>query len=285
MFKVGYEEIPVKKTQDIIECQRQYANYLSNKDGVELYFRGQTNAEWNIEPWCMRGKYKDSIEWVYKFKEESKGTTLFSQIAFYQHYHDDEQGTCFVDFSKDINVALFFACSNEEFREKDGALYIYSYCPHRAEAVETLLLTKLINMTSKEKMSISEFVEYVYGDKNITNKFDNKKDLESFLSTFLNHGYMVVPNEEDYLINLRLKKQQGVFYIPGLECESDEASESRLSSNAGGIIFFPHKYKIPNDLKNGLFLKKLIIDHSIKKEILDMLDRNHDINEKSLFPN
>ena len=45
MFKVGYEEIPVKKTQDIIECQREYANYLSNKDGVELYFRGQTNAE------------------------------------------------------------------------------------------------------------------------------------------------------------------------------------------------------------------------------------------------
>lgn len=108
---------------------------------MRMFYRGQSNYEWQIKPSVSREdvavKEKDLLS-TYKFADNM---TFFEKIAYIQHYYT---GTRFVDFTVNPEVALYFACSENE--DKDGSFYIWSYAPDSPEWYRIIVFEELLNL-------------------------------------------------------------------------------------------------------------------------------------------
>lgn len=93
---------------------------------------------------------------------------------------------------------------------------------------------------------------------------------------------MVMPSEESKDINIRLKKQEGVFFICGLKLKNEITGRMRFRSNAGRNIVISHSVNVPDIFVDKVPLVKLIIDKNCKKEILNELE-GQGISGKTLF--
>lgn len=189
-------------------------------------------------------------------------------IAYIQHYHT---GTRFVDFTTDLDVALYFACS-EKF-EKDAALFVWNYSPHSAEWYTTCIQTELI-LIKEDKITVQDFSERIIKKHPwISNKMTDENfvnsDLNAAIVSFLEHGFVAVPTGISKKNNLRMQRQKGCFVICGVkfEPELDSCLYRRFSSYAGKNEFYPHSVVIPNSLERGNSLVKIIIPKELKWEI------------------
>lgn len=159
-----YQEITVSTIKDIKSIVKKYNKYYNlprNGRGDEndketyaqAFFRGQSNSIWEITPSINRSEKKE-FEILKEF-DVNKHTVLFDLIAYIQHYNT---GTRFIDFTTDLDVALYFACS-ENF-DKDAALFLWCYSPHRATWRTGCIQTELIRM-DKNEMSVQDFSEHI----------------------------------------------------------------------------------------------------------------------------
>lgn len=270
-WNYSYKEIKINSFEQIHEIINDYkkAYKLSDLNGDDsclgVFFRGQNNCEWEITPSVKRSDNKISGIII---EDETK--SLFEIIAYIQHYY---RGTRFIDFTLNPDVAIYFACSGNE--DKNGAFYIYPYSFHKAEWYTSIVLCELIRIKTSEPMSVEDLSYKIWQDyPELAESFETLEDLNGAIMSFLDHGFMALPDDISYANNIRLKRQQGCFYICGVEFVREISSRDRWNSNAGRNIFKPQSAAVPDDLKKGDMLVKLIIPKECKYDILQKLAIN-----------
>lgn len=127
-----YSEIKIQSINEIYQMVESYNKFwnvpcVGGNTETRAFYRGQSDSSWNIEPSILRCNCDEREQYI-KYQPQIRGKTLFEQLAYLQHY---VTGTRMIDFTKDIDVALYFACA--EYPEKDAAVFLYLYNPHRAE--------------------------------------------------------------------------------------------------------------------------------------------------------
>lgn len=276
--KYEYQEIHVDTIEDIDKIIADYnCFYNLPRQGrtandapsvyLQAFFRGQSDQSWEIRASIERTKMQE-YEILADYKQ-MHDMSLFDVIAYIQHY---QTGTRFIDFTTDKDVALYFACSDNE--DKDGALFMWCYAPHKAEWYTACILTELTQIKTDSKMSVQELSEVILGKyPKINDIFKETIDLNTSIVSFLDHGFMAVPSETAKENNLRLKRQSGCFYICGVKFEHPLDGVARISSHAGYNKFYPHSVQVPEGLRKGNALVKIVISKELKKEILKSLEK------------
>ena len=277
-----YNEVKIEKLEDIYKYEQDFNKLYSmpwiGKNTIfQAFFRGQENALWEIQPSIVRNKC-DEYEVYLRHQNKLKGKTVFSQVAYLQHYMT---GTRFIDFTCSLDVALYFACKDS--KDVDGAVFFCCYDAHKSEWYDTIVFTEIMMMKNKGEIKIKDFSKNLIKKyEEINNRFANIDDLSAALVSYLDFGYMVIPNEEDLKNNIRLNRQKGVFFITGVKFKETLTEEQRVSSRAGNNIFLSHSINVPDFLIRGNGLVKCIIPKELKEEILFDLNKKN-INEKHLF--
>ena len=127
--KYDYQEIMVEDISQIYQIANDYNSFYDlprsgrgdpgdERTYLQAFYRGQSDSSWKITPSICRDTSVDESISEY-------GDLLFEVMAYNQHYI---HATRLIDFTMDINVALFFACC--ENIEKDAAIFIWSYSPY-----------------------------------------------------------------------------------------------------------------------------------------------------------
>ena len=286
--KHEYQEIRVNTLEDINEIIADYNSYydlprpgISAIDDPTVYlqtfFRGQSDESWKIRA-SIEGAKEQENEILANFSSMYDGNA-FDLIAYVQHYRT---GTRFIDFTTDKDVALYFACS--ENMDRDGALFMWCYAPHKAEWYTASVLAEVAQIKNDSKMSVQELSELMLKKyPKIKDAFKETIELNTAIVSFLDHGFMAVPPESAKDNNLRLKRQSGCFYVCGVEFVRPLEGMARISSHAGYNMFYPHSVQIPKGLKNGNALVKIVICKELKEEILEYLEKKG-ITKEYLLP-
>lgn len=286
--KYEYQEIHVNSLEDINEIITDYnCFYNLPRQGIsaaddpsvclQTFFRGQSDESWKIRA-SIEGAKEQEYQILTDFGA-MHDESLFDLIAYIQHYRT---GTRFIDFTTDKDVALYFACS--ENMDKDGALYMWCYEPHKAEWYTACVLTELAQIKNDSTMSVQELSEMILRKyPKINDIFEETIDLNTAIVSFLDHGFMAVPPETAKENNLRLKRQNGCFYVCGVKFERPLDGMSRISSHAGYNMFYPHSVQIPEGLRNGNALVKIVICKKLKVKILGYLEKKG-ITKEYLLP-
>lgn len=286
--KYEYQEIRVNTIEDINKIIADYNSFynlprpgISAIDDPSVYlqtfFRGQSDESWKIRA-SIEGAKEQENEILADFGSMHDGNSC-DLIAYIQHYRT---GTRFIDFTTDKDVALYFACS--ENMDKDGALFMWCYSPHKAEWYTASVLAEVAQINSDSKMSVQELSEMILRkNPKIKEAFKETIELNTAIVSFLDHGFMAVPPETAKESNLRLKRQSGCFYVCGVEFEHPLEGMARISSHAGYNMFYPHSVQIPKGLRNGNALVKMVICKELKEEILEYLEKKG-ITKEYLLP-
>ena len=245
----------------------------------QAFFRGQGDAKWDIAPSLLHAQEKMGERKRVQNFIPSTEMTLFDTIAHIQHYQTE---TRFIDFSTNPDVAAYFACSSHQ--NADGAVFIYSYLPHEPQWYTSIVLSELTQLENDDAItvrSLSDLIlkKYPY----FRNRFTQVEDLDMGIVSFLDHGFMVFPNDENLIKNLRMQRQAGCFFICGVRFNAELASCDRWRSYAGSNRFLPHSAVVPDDLINGHGLVKVIVPKEIKSNILQDLAKRG-ISYEYLFP-
>lgn len=281
----NYQEIRVdglNEIYSIIQKYNQFYNlprsvFTDGYNQLQAFYRGQSNSEWDISPSILRSSEKETK--IIQDLKPPHELSLFATISYIQHYHT---GTRFVDFTLDPDIAMYFACAGSE--DKSGALYLYNYVPHEAEWYSALVLAEITQIET-DKFTILELSERILKKyPKLKSRFSTVEELNGAIVSFLEHGFMVMPDDESYGNNLRLKRQKGCFYVCGVKFVSELTSRDHWFSRAGRNEFFTHSAIIPNGLKRGNGLVKVIIPAKLKSEILKYLT-HQGITKEYLFPN
>ena len=155
--KYDYQEIMVEDISQIYQIANDYNSFYDlprsgrgdpgdERTYLQAFYRGQSDSSWKITPSvCRDTSVDESIS--------ESGDLLFEVMAYNQHYI---HATRLIDFTMDINVALFFACC--ENIEKDAAIFIWSYSPYDPKWTRIKIQCELVNV-KKQRISVSEYAE------------------------------------------------------------------------------------------------------------------------------
>lgn len=219
-------------------------------------------------------------EWEELIDYDPNTENLLTYIAECQHYGKQ---TRFVDFSTDINVALFFACNQNN--DKDGSLFICPYVPRKMSWIDSVIISELSLL--KEEISLKDFSE-VLKKKYTTFKSHYKDTVElcTHIVSWLDHGFVVLPDKDEYEkmkeYNKRIYNQKGAFFVCGNRTKKPLDSWSRISSHAGYNVIMPEINDVPDTIQSSRFVTNIKIPSELKSSILDSLNKKG-INEDYLY--
>ena len=207
------EKITISSIDDLYKIEkekREYFNIVDSdpfKDNMTLFFRGQSDYSWELKPSIMR---QESIhEWEELKDYDPNKDNLVAYIAKCQHYG---KKTRFLDFTTDINVALFFACNQDE--NVDGSLFICPYTPRKMSWCDSFVISELSLL--REEITLREF------SNNLLRKYTELKsyykdstELSTYIVSWLDHGFVILPDKDEYgkmkEYNKRIYNQKGSF--------------------------------------------------------------------------
>lgn len=279
------EEIRADKIEDIYLVEENKKNYynISKNNSYEtmtLFFRGQADYNWILEASIKRDKNYSEFDVLKSYN--SNNEDLFAYIARCQHYN---KKTRFLDFSTNIDVALFFACYDEKYNDMDAALFVCPYIPRKIEWCDTIIISELSLL--KTEITVGDFADELFNKySQIKQKFGNTTDLSTTIVSWLDHGFIVLPDNKEYEKleekNTRIVVQQGAFFICGNKTKSSLDSLHRTSSFASNNIILPEIAEIPVTINNSNHVSKIKIPSILKRDIISYLD-NKGISFKKLL--
>ena len=274
-----------------------YNGEYENDNGTTSYIflRGEGNFDWKLTPQLNREEYKEKNESEILLKyNNNKIIDKKKLIAMAQHYGE---ATRTIDFTFDINVALFFACYNEEEWAHDGAIYIFAYAPHKID-YRSAYVFNTIALMNENKISTKELSIKLINDNEYLKLFnDNEKDKKDKIdknnirqldienvyvdySSYLPTGFLTIYNLEDEKENERIKKQKGALFYCGSKfslCKNDSKKKSNIDycneeiKSMGRYAEFynvyPHKFINPQEIFNK-YIIKIRIPKELKEDIL-----------------
>lgn len=116
-----------KKARTIEEYISQLPQ-LDEKCKTNIFYRGQSNIEYNLEPSIFRKETKGREQEVYLkvlsecSNEFDESMTHIDKLSKMQHYGVP---TRLLDVTTNALVALYFACDSEKNKGKDGRVFIF----------------------------------------------------------------------------------------------------------------------------------------------------------------
>lgn len=244
--------------------------------GVRCY-RGQSNKAWSLKPSVMRNLRPDAENRIFSElileapNEFSSDKSMFEKLVRAQHY---SLPTRLLDVSLNPLVGLYFACNEREHHDKDGVVNIFDFLDHRVKFADSDAVSLICNLTrlsdAERKELVSKYKDEVKGGKSEVEEYREMPEmkrltqfvriekpyfLDSVEPSDLFRYFFVYPAKN----NKRVIAQSGAFVAAGL---------LRFSS--------PER-------SAGFGLKKIIIPHDCKDNILDQLDEIN-INSRTMFP-
>lgn len=225
---------------------------IKSKEGV--FYRGQSDIEYNLEPSVFRKNSKNKEDKIYLkvlaecSNEFDTNMTHIDIISKMQHYGVP---TRLLDVTTNALVALYFACEGDENKQKDGCVQIFN--PQKenikqfdSDTISILSSIPRFNESDKQALYLCA-KEHKYNSN--TENFNNegvvkrllhevKKEKPAFENIIkpenLLNNYFLLPKKD----NPRIIKQSGAFIIFGLD-------ENK-------VINSDKKIKIPNHSKETI---------------------------------
>lgn len=259
--------------REIIELRKRL---IIDGRSESLFFRGQSNVEWDIRPSIFRNSlvsFEDKIIQMAITRapfEFNNHTNAFEKLTKLQHYG---LPTRLLDVTMNPLVALYFAClpSNDVSKkdedeestngENDGVVY-YS-CAYD-ETVESLKVQTASMIALKEidkDTTLKKLKEELIGDF-------PEMESKSFIN-IIQGDYFVKSNHN----NDRLIRQSGAFMLSGaitITEDTDELWHSKVQKSVCSV-------------NSEFSQERFVISGGAKEQILDELDFCN-INEATLFP-
>ena len=276
-----YEEIRNQVDSYINDCRKHYPMDLLN-----VYFRGQGKGEndWPLVPKVKR-KGNQISEAESKRQAIDLGlwrsdSSLFENIARMQHYG---LPTRFLDYTTEVDIALFFACSNPAHYDSDGILFVCTYDVRTAQHVDTCLLSELFAL--EQEITARDFSEHLLIKYKELKEIYQPNDLGSNILSWVDHGFMTTPSEAELdrlkIWNRRLFNQHGVFFAFGNKLKDPNLPRSTSSTSIH--IILPEIADTPSIIQHPNFVKRVIISKEAKPDIIKTLAKRG-INQEFLLP-
>lgn len=247
----------------------EYFRMNKSSGNCRLLYRGQSNANLPICPSVFR---KNNLQKEAQIVKELKRVApqdfsmCSSQIECLikmQHYG---LPTRLLDVTLNPLVALYFACSDEDSLDKDGAVYTFSEYVHSHDEILIERNASLSTYSGSSPEDMSRHIEYEPGFLN-PDKTTNK-DLIKRLFGEKYHAVMPPLNNE------RIRRQQGAFLLFGLDLENQINPCQKESFTIDNLR---------NNSEDNYYNGKIIVIREYKKPILKDLDALG-INKAFLFP-
>lgn len=265
-MKIG-DIIRVSSYDEIIKIVEEVNNKYHNEN-YKCFFRGQADESWKLIPGMLRKKCNEKTE-----IDDYNLTDITVRMAAAQHYG---KTTRCLDFSRDYNVALYFATHDDIYNDKDGALYIFYYYSHKPSWFTNYLMYYVATM-NKDEITNWELTKYLLDKKNIIDEFKRtKRKTELFEATtevehYIANGFLVDFENADYDVD-RLMKQKGALYFFGSQFYHDSIkiidNDIRYSN---GITYNINLHELV-DHKLDERTIKIIIPKEIKEEIYNKIN-------------
>lgn len=281
----SYQELK-DKIEDI-KSKLEQSKYTDPKN-EKVYFRGQANKEWNLIPNILRGNCSELKQ--INETNETFDTNDVNRLAIAQHY--GKKTRC-LDFTRNINVALYFACNPDDNIKTDGAIYCVLAYGHRpmwftnylvnyvSSSTETIICTNDLSIKLLQNKNIVEEFERTYRSTEINNVNDE-------VQIYLGKGFMVDFEGENDLFEKypRILKQDGaLFYFGSKYFYFDDISGKEINVPIESLdyCYGNWKYSIKlheiNESSLDRFeIYKFIIPQHLKEEIF----KNINISAKDL---
>lgn len=270
-------------------------------DKKEVWFRGQSDYEYELIPTIFREKYNEAAmyeEFIRRFPEHSNNhRNVFEWLTLMQHYG---LPTRLLDWTTNLLVALFFCCDDKRNQEKDGAIFVFINSldiflltpfdsvldcdDNHAKLLEPLItsttkeffLMEIFKLCSSEKFGLKEYQieinNFKLTEENRPSIISQSKEFKFTLksddsskrnnSPFYSWHYPYKPSHK----NSRIRQQQGCFTFHGGKYFGNEEfiAMSKMEEKEKSLV-------------------KIRITASNKEKILKEL-KLLGINEATLFP-
>lgn len=276
IYIFSYQELK-DKLEDIKSKLEQFK--CADSKNEKIYFRGQANKEWNLIPNILRGNCSE-LEQINE-TNESFDTNDANRLAIAQHY--GKKTRC-LDFTRNINVALYFACKPDDNIKNDGAIYCVLAYGHRPRWF-TNYLVNYISSSTETIISANDLSIKLLQNENIVSEFERTgrsteiNNVNDEVQIYLGKGFMVDFDGENDLFEKypRILKQDGaLFYFGSKYFYYDDISGKEINVPIESLDYCYGNWKysiklheINESSLDGFEIYKIIIPQHLKKEIFD----------------
>lgn len=250
----------------------------------QWFFRGQSNALWNVIPNIFRGnklnsEYNLIQNAIRQNPFEFRTLTEFETLTKLQHYG---LGTRLLDVTLNPLVALYFATEpkydyqlgkDKRFKqvEMDGAIF-YKFSPwHSVNELCVRIAMTLPFIQIDETVTVENLLSHLFKDKVIDeSEYGVLSDNEyRIFIEYIQKSYFIISTHS----NERLIRQSGAFVLPtALRIQNDGLS-------VGDRLVQKSYMTLNGEFDTNYF----IVPHKYKAQIREELDF-FNINEATMFP-
>ncbi|GJM06359.1 MAG: hypothetical protein DHS20C10_00930 [marine bacterium B5-7] len=289
------ENLLPKDTTDILPNMPQIPPQF------RYWFRGHANSQWNLTPTLFRSPEQSGQEGflekqlVTSFKlnhpEHAKDAQVFDTLSVMQHY---QYPTRLLDWSSNIMVATFFACSDESNDNHDAAIwkldpFSLSSSASLARSDMGIALQDYFDVRFRALQAVSENTEELIVEH--AKLLTDSHELPDTLKSNNRYNLSEVVSKLEYLCTNGTVKNKLQLPIP---VEPGNLNP-RISAQRGKFTLFSGKHYFKRDEENKYrfaeplplthteHVEKLIIPATSKERIRTQLRNILGIDESSLM--